>query len=423
MDESLLKQSIRHFHDALHVAKKAKTYRARLGYGDGITLHIDGRSRSWVWARILGVDSGAPREILCTKVAPRYGVWVKVERNTEDHFEVMEYEQAAGDAYAEGGTVPNVAPHNTTHSLHDIDPIRVDSLQFKPLLTRPTEPAASLSVYMESLVYLDSSGALQEWPGGAVDLSSYVPTGANTQRIVIVGLDKSDNSSTVLAADVAVKLQGNVYYVPFSIDEVAQIFVANEIEPSAAVRLYKDQTTLQQHDIFKDLRRFLARPASTRNLAIQTADDTVANTTAETNLLGTILGSATIDANTLAEGTTLRIAAGGNLGVTGSPTLTVKIKLGSTEVLSTGGLSPTGTDAGWFMEVVITCRAVGASGAVVATGSFQTGSTIVTPVKTTATTLNTTANQSLTITATWSAADPDNTITCQIFTLEKKVIG
>jgi hypothetical protein len=146
----------------------------------------------------------------------------------------------------------------------------------------------------------------------------------------------------------------------------------------------------------------------------QTAGVTVANTVTETALPGAGEGSLTLDANYLEVGRSLLLKAYGVVSDTGTPTLTVRFKIGGTEIVSTGALSTGGSlsNAGWDIEVLLTCRTAGASGTVFVNGLFR-HSTTLTPLTSTSTdTVDTTGTLALDVTAQWDTASASNTITC-----------
>lgn len=153
----------------------------------------------------------------------------------------------------------------------------------------------------------------------------------------------------------------------------------------------------------------------------QTADVTVANTVTETTLIGTGQGSATLAANALVVGRTIRVTMRGHLSDTGTPTLNLIVKLGATEVVSTGAvtLNSSVTTIAFTLVADIVCRTVGGSGTVVANGVliYDDGTTHDL-VKVAATTIDTTSALAVNITATWGTASASNTITAQIATIE-----
>lgn len=155
---------------------------------------------------------------------------------------------------------------------------------------------------------------------------------------------------------------------------------------------------------------------------VQTADKTVANTTTETTLVGTGLGTTTLPTDFFVAGRAFRITATGYYTTRhAETTLRIKVKLGTTIILDTGASTMTVDIAGksWTIPLVdITCRDVGETGHVMANGfiNFATatkGSSIdqFTP-NTTAVEVDTTGTLEITITAQWGHADASNTITC-----------
>ncbi len=173
---------------------------------------------------------------------------------------------------------------------------------------------------------------------------------------------------------------------------------------------------------------FYVTPTSTARQSLpgvlftQTADATVANTVTETTLVGTGVGSMTLPANFFAVGKTLRIKMHGYHSSTASPTIRIKVKLGSTVVLDTTAVgSKNGTNEAVEMDGVITCRTTGATGTVYSQGQYhelQNPAVDAPMLNTTATTIDTTASQVVAITAEWGTADPGNTITSTNLVLE-----
>lgn len=156
-------------------------------------------------------------------------------------------------------------------------------------------------------------------------------------------------------------------------------------------------------------------------LATQTADVTIASTVTETTLLGTVVGTLTLPADSLEVGKTVRIVVRGFLSNTGTPNLTIRAKLGGTEVVGTGAIVTASgvSNVGFVATFDITLRTTGGSGTVVAAGAFEyNNGTIVNAVKTTTTTIDTTGSLAIDVTAEWGTSSASNTITCQIATIE-----
>lgn len=157
----------------------------------------------------------------------------------------------------------------------------------------------------------------------------------------------------------------------------------------------------------------------------QTASVTVSNTGTETTLTGAGLGSLTIPANTLVAGTTYRLKASGYLADLLTPTLDVKFKLGSVAIddsAATALVTLTGNQ-NWTYDGTFTCRTTGASGTVFSQGVFTyfngtTPLTLASP-NTATSTIDTTASQAVTFTATWGTASSSNSIICTNLSLER----
>ena len=159
-----------------------------------------------------------------------------------------------------------------------------------------------------------------------------------------------------------------------------------------------------------------------------TASATVANTTTETTLIGSGVGSLTLATNRLAAGKTLRIRARGYWGTDAAVagTMRWRVKLGSTTVLDTGAITPAIaiTNLFWQLDAEIVCRTTGGSGTVFAQGYTdrqevaEAALLAVTMVNTATTTINTTVTQAIDVTFEWGTADAENTITCSNVTIE-----
>ena len=146
----------------------------------------------------------------------------------------------------------------------------------------------------------------------------------------------------------------------------------------------------------------------------QTSTVTVANTITETALTGTGVGSLTLPAHFFIAGRTLKIRGMGYNSSTTSPTIRIRVKIGSTVVCDTTAVTSNNETNG-LMEysAMITCRTVGSSGTVFAQGFFhQFGATdsMKQMVNTTTATIDTTLAQAVSVTVEWGAADPGNSI-------------
>ena len=151
-----------------------------------------------------------------------------------------------------------------------------------------------------------------------------------------------------------------------------------------------------------------------RVLFTQTADQTVANTATETTLFGTGVGSLTLPANFFVVGRTIRVYMVGYVSDTGSPTMGVRLRLGTAvlAIAQSGTIVLSGTRP-FIIEALLTCRTTGATGAFMAQISQRFASTgDGTYSMTTATVAaNTAASQALDVTLAWGTADALNTAT------------
>lgn len=238
---------------------------------------------------------------------------------------------------------------------------------------------------------------------------SYSGAGA-TLANAIMGAAKLNFPSIATTAN----RRTHVYFVPTS--ETADITTFyNNVEgdvayfPDASPYLV---TGLYEHDTV-DWKRL--RPG----WFVQTANKTVANTVTETTLLTTGQGRIAIPNDYLIVGRTIRCRLSGFISDTGTPTLNIKVKLGSVTLAQTTAIALAGTVTNNVWELVfdLAVRTVGATGTMIGQGRFwydnttQTGAHWGLPM-TAAATIDTTVANSLDVTATWGAADVANTITC-----------
>jgi hypothetical protein len=139
---------------------------------------------------------------------------------------------------------------------------------------------------------------------------------------------------------------------------------------------------------------------------------TVANTVTETSIL---TSTYTLPANFFKVGKTLSIKLTGFHSAVSNPNINIKIKFGSTVILTTGTVS-SGNSANAYCEInaLITCYATGAVGTVSAQGMYNElgGGADAFPMTNTSTiAIDTTAAQVLDVTLTWGIASTSNTST------------
>ena len=162
----------------------------------------------------------------------------------------------------------------------------------------------------------------------------------------------------------------------------------------------------------------------TSGLFAQTADSaTVTNTTTETSIVGTGVGSLTVPANGFVVGDSYHAKIGGVISAQNGDDITINIKSGSTVLATTGliELEPV-TSMAWEIELDFTIRAIGASGEIVTNGNFaynrNTG-TLEGYVFQDTVTFDTTVSNTLDITAEWNQAKTQDEIYSANFVLHK----
>lgn len=151
----------------------------------------------------------------------------------------------------------------------------------------------------------------------------------------------------------------------------------------------------------------------------QTATVTVGNTTTETTIVGAGQGSATLAANQLVAGSTVRVRALGYGQYGGGGTLRMRMKIGSNTVIDTAAITPGAWGASMPVELTLayTVRTTGGAG----TGIGQitmlfangaSGAMYCQPYAMTATsTVDTTASNLVDVTLQWGTAAATNTST------------
>lgn len=147
---------------------------------------------------------------------------------------------------------------------------------------------------------------------------------------------------------------------------------------------------------------------------------TVASTASEA-----VLALLNIPAADAVAGAVYRIRAWGTAAVTGTPTMTFRLRLGGVAGTSMGAFGAITcrsamSDGSWDVEALITCASTGASGTW--NPVFKAGHNFVTnntnflqlgPVAAASTVKDTTVSNDFVITGQWSASSPSNSIVCR----------
>jgi hypothetical protein len=164
-------------------------------------------------------------------------------------------------------------------------------------------------------------------------------------------------------------------------------------------------------------------------LFAQTANSTtITNTTTESTLIGTGVGSLLIPANGFAVGDSFHAKLIGHISCNSSATIQLRVKSGSVLLSDTGIIAlDAATNKHWELNVYFTIRALGATtvASIASGGIFSytknsglnfegTNFSVVNN-----TTFDTTISNTLNITAKWGAANAADSIYSEIFTLSK----
>lgn len=161
---------------------------------------------------------------------------------------------------------------------------------------------------------------------------------------------------------------------------------------------------------------------------VATAGTTIANSSAETSAIPSGYGTKTIPGGVALAGTLFRLKGGGVFStlVVNPGNLTVKIKLGSVAIATVviSNLLANATNNAFDFEGILVCRSAGASGSYVATGfiTYDTGvlvrGTAALNNAGAATTIDTTADQTIDVSVQWATASTSNTLTTVVATIE-----
>ena len=202
-----------------------------------------------------------------------------------------------------------------------------------------------------------------------------------------------------------------------------------------SLAIYKDSTSNILY--LKDINGIISPitdsiSAFNRRLFSQTVDGTdITNTTDETNLLGTGVGSLTVPANSFQVGSSYNFKMGGIVSNNGgSDTIRIRVEAvngGSPVALGDSGVQgmPSLTNETFFLDLNFTIRSIGGQG----TASILTYGTMIYAKSSSGslegfefrsfeqTNFDTTVTQSLSITAEWGDANVNNSIQSQYATL------
>lgn len=173
--------------------------------------------------------------------------------------------------------------------------------------------------------------------------------------------------------------------------------VSGVLRPGTGLSFNKVQTNTDGSTADQRVSSNVAASAAITNTTVETAFDK----------------SYTIAANRLTAGDVIRIIAAGKCPSTNSTdTLTVKVKIGSTVLVATAAVDVANNDR-FRCEIVLNVRTIGLTGTIVGSATWVLGVPGTATVRSDgldSTTIDTTAAQAITVTATWSVANAGNQV-------------
>jgi hypothetical protein len=205
---------------------------------------------------------------------------------------------------------------------------------------------------------------------------------------------------------------------------IDQLPSASALQPNNVFPVVQDNVTKQA-----TYSSILYAPGNNYGLFTQTVSSTpITNTTTETSLISTGVGTLSVPANGFSIGDSFYAISTGHISAQNNNTLRFRVKANGVLLVDTGVLTLAGTtNKHYKLELFFTVRTLGGSGvaSIVTGGNF----TYIKDASTnfegqlfsteTSTGFNTTIQNTLTVTAQWGAANVNNSIYSDIFTLNK----
>lgn len=251
---SIMKQLHQQLDELGRVTDKRTKLSAKLGNGQGV-VSVENRP-GYVYAR-LQLSSGKEQvtHVYAPNVRRVNNHPVTVKLNEHGFYQTTGTDPVSGPGFFGGFGIGEVGPHQDSHGYYGDDMLWLDTRQITELLVHPTSPA-SLSVTV-------NAGLIKTIAGWASlltsdeDLTALIPTTINQQRIIVIGIDRSDGSITTIESTPDVFTGYTPESVPFTTEDVADLINAEAdayFEPLMALRAYFGQTQFQKWDCFKDCR-------------------------------------------------------------------------------------------------------------------------------------------------------------------------
>lgn len=273
--------------------------------------------------------------------------------------------------------------------------------------------AASTTIYGGSLVFLNGAGYADD----------DTATGANA--FAGVARSKADNSAGS-AGDINVEVDADGTFEltgsGFAQSDVGKPlyatdnYVVTTAYAAAAVRIGRVEEYISSTKVRCAIETSVHDGTEYAAVAASAA---VTNTTTQT----AFDKAHTIPANSLRAGDIIRVRAQGIATATNSTdTLAATLRLGNTDVVATPAVDVANNDI-FYLDVDIVIRTVGAGGTFVAAGAVANGASgtaTCRPANKASTAVDTTADISVNVTATWSVANAGNS--CRLDVLDVQVL-
>lgn len=306
--------------------------------------------------------------------------------------------------------------------------------------TRPSSPYSGKPIFETDTSYRTffsngtspASGSWVEIPNGSAQYNSTLRLASGKQ----INVNSSGSGATLAVVNAAAGtdlISGRVTgdtQDRFLVDTDGTLNWGAGGASAPDVNLYRGGTnTLKTDDSFViagDLKLVNGTTIYRNKLSTST---TVANTASET-----VVATLTIPAGDAVVGAVYRIKAWGTASVTGTPTLTLRSRLGGVAGAALGSsgartASSGVTNRSWQVTVDLTCLTTGGSGTWFASQiTYEAVSLAASPPfaspglildGTTSVTADSTVSEDFVLTATWSAASTSNTLTCRGYTAER----
>lgn len=251
---NILKQTL---FNAVQKVTQENSYPALLGDAVGNLAIVDNGKANFYYCRVLKPTGVNVTEVRCTSVLPAYNLEVFVRTSPIDGvLEVVSLNYSKSTEFYDGYPIGNTGIHASQHGYYGADPLRLEGLQFSPLLTSPSQDP-SLTVNLSPLTAIVDN----EWfgfLGGAIDLSSYVPSDPDVQLFILTGIDGDGLPQVLTNALPEDEYDSDEPAVPYDLSDITAFAFDETFTPSAMVRLYTGQTRIDNWDIFADARLWLS---------------------------------------------------------------------------------------------------------------------------------------------------------------------